>query len=119
MAFELKSAAFSAGGDIPRKFTCDSLDVSPPLSWGEPPAGTRSISLIVDDSDAPVGTWVHWALYDLPASTPELPENVPKDQELKSGWDQPTTLPATRHCEQCGSWFYQVHFSDWHSCSAE
>lgn len=82
MAFEPKSAAFSAGGDILREFNCDGLDVSPPLSWGEPPAGTRSISLIVDDPDAPVGTWVHWALYDPPTSTRELPENVPKDQEL-------------------------------------
>jgi hypothetical protein len=54
MTFELKSAAFYAGGDIPRKSTCDGLDVSPPLSWGEQPAGTRSISLIVDESDAPV-----------------------------------------------------------------
>ena len=54
MTFELKSAAFYAGGDILRKSTCDGLDVSPPLSSGEPPAGTRSISLIVDESDAPV-----------------------------------------------------------------
>ncbi len=85
MAFELKSSAFSPGADIPSKFTCDGLDVSPPLSWGEPPAGTRSISLIVDDPDAPAGTWVHWVLYDLPASTRELSESIPKDQELKTG----------------------------------
>lgn len=85
MAFELKSAAFSASGEIPKKFSCDGPDVSPALSWGDPPTGTQGISLIMDDPDAPVGTWVHWVLYDLPATARELPENVPKDQELKSG----------------------------------
>ena len=88
MAFELKTTAFTPGGDIPRKFTCDGPDVSPALSWGEPPAGTQSISLIMDDPDAPVGTWVHWVLYDLPGSTRELAESVPKDAELKSGAPQ-------------------------------
>ena len=85
MAFELKSSAFSAGGDIPKKFTCDGPDLSPTLNWGDAPASTQSISLIVDDPDAPAGTWVHWVLYDLPASARALPEGVPGDQELKNG----------------------------------
>lgn len=85
MAFELKSAAFSSGGDIPRKFTCDGADVSPALSWTEPPEKTASLSLIADDPDAPVGTWVHWVLYDLPASARELPEGVAKKENLDSG----------------------------------
>jgi len=84
MAIEIRSAAFTNGGEIPKKFTCDGPDVSPALSWSEPPAGTQSISLIVDDPDAPAGTWVHWVLYDLPAATRDLPENVPKDRELKT-----------------------------------
>lgn len=84
MPFELKSDAFSHGGDIPRKYTCDGSDISPALSWGEPPAGTQSVALITDDPDAPGGTWVHWVLYDLPTSVRELSENVPKDQELKN-----------------------------------
>ncbi len=84
MPFELKSDAVSHGGDIPRKYTCDGSDISPALSWGEPPAGTQSIALITDDPDAPGGTWVHWVLYDLPTSVRELSENVPKDQELKN-----------------------------------
>lgn len=88
MAFELKTTAFAPGSTIPKKFTCDGPDVSPALSWSEPPKGTQSISLIVDDPDAPVGTWVHWVLYDLPAATRELAEGVPKDQELKSGTRQ-------------------------------
>jgi len=85
MAFHLTSSAFSHGGDIPRKHTCDGPDVSPALSWAEAPADTQSFALIVDDPDAPVGTWVHWVLYDLPAAVRELPEGVPKEEELKSG----------------------------------
>ena len=78
MAFKLTSTAFQAGGTIPKKFTCDGPDLSPALAWTDPPAGTQSLSLIMDDPDAPVGTWVHWVLCDLPASASELPENVPK-----------------------------------------
>jgi Raf kinase inhibitor-like YbhB/YbcL family protein len=55
------------------------------LAWTDPPAGTKSFSLIVDDPDAPAGTWIHWVLYDLPASATGLPENVPKENELSSG----------------------------------
>jgi Raf kinase inhibitor-like YbhB/YbcL family protein len=84
MTLELKSAAFTPGSDIPKKFTCDGPDVSPALSWSELPANTQSISLIMDDPDAPAGTWVHWVLYDLPATMRELPENVPKDRDLKN-----------------------------------
>ncbi len=85
MAFELKSPAFAASDDIPRKFTCEGPDFSPALQWGEPPAGAASLSLVMDDPDAPAGTWVHWVLYDLPATARELPENVPKGQELANG----------------------------------
>lgn len=85
MAFKLTSTAFQAGGTIPKKFTCDGPDLSPVLAWTDPPVGTQSLSLIMDDPDAPVGTWVHWVLYDLPASASELPENVPKENELSNG----------------------------------
>jgi Raf kinase inhibitor-like YbhB/YbcL family protein len=85
MIFELTSAAFAAGEPIPPKYTCDGDDVSPPLEWSEPPAGTQSFALICDDPDAPVGTWVHWVLYDLPAETRTLPEAVPSDADLPSG----------------------------------
>jgi Raf kinase inhibitor-like YbhB/YbcL family protein len=85
MAFEMKSAAIAQGADVPRKFTCDGQDVSPGLSWNQPPKGTQSLALIMDDPDAPVGTWVHWVLYDLPASARELPEGTPKERDLASG----------------------------------
>lgn len=85
VSLQISSAAFSAGEAIPRKFTCDGPDVSPQLKWNDPPANTQSIALIMDDPDAPGGTWVHWVLYDLPSATKELPEGVPKQEELSSG----------------------------------
>ena len=85
MAFAIRSTAFSAGGTIPKRYTCDGPDVSPPLSWTEPPAGTKSLALIMDDPDAPVGTWVHWVLYNLPASTRELAEGTPTSETLANG----------------------------------
>ncbi|MGH9581040.1 MAG: YbhB/YbcL family Raf kinase inhibitor-like protein [Terriglobales bacterium] len=85
IAFVIQTAAFSAGGDIPKKFTCDGADVSPALSWNQPPAGTVGLALIADDPDAPAGTWVHWVLYDLPASARGLPEGVPQQESLASG----------------------------------
>jgi hypothetical protein len=88
MSIDLHSPAFTHGSDIPKKFTCDGQDVSPALAWSEPPAGTKSLALIVDDPDAPVGTWDHWVLFDLPDTLRELPEGVPKDKEPKLGGRQ-------------------------------
>jgi Raf kinase inhibitor-like YbhB/YbcL family protein len=85
MAFQLKTSAFSNGGMIPPKYTCDGPDVSPALSWTDPPAGTKTFALIADDPDAPGGTWVHWVLYDLPGNVRELAEGVPKTKDLESG----------------------------------
>jgi len=85
MELKLTSPAFQPGGMIPRKFTCDGADVSPALAWSDPPAGTQSLALIMDDPDAPGRTWVHWVLYDLPSDARELPEGVPKQNRLESG----------------------------------
>jgi len=85
MSFQITSTAFQPGGDIPRKYTCEGPDVSPALSWTDPPAGTQSFALISDDPDAPVGTWVHWVAYDLPASARQLPERVPKADTIPGG----------------------------------
>ncbi|MFQ5610826.1 MAG: YbhB/YbcL family Raf kinase inhibitor-like protein [Anaerolineae bacterium] len=85
MALELTSTAFEPEASIPVKYTCDGQDISPPLAWGEPPPGTQSLALIADDPDAPVGTWVHWVLYNLPASVRALPEALPADEPLPGG----------------------------------
>ncbi len=77
MPFELTSPAFMHEADIPVKFSCDGDDISPPLAWSEPPVGTESLALIMDDPDAPVGTWDHWILFNIPADKGELEENLP------------------------------------------
>lgn len=84
-SLQISSAVFSAGETIPKKFTCDGPDVSLQLKWNDPPANTQSFALIMDDPDAPGGTWVHWVLYDLPANTRELAEGVAKQEQLSSG----------------------------------
>ena len=85
MAFQLISTAFAAGEKIPRKYTCDGDDISPPLQWSDAPQNTQSFALISDDPDAPVGTWVHWVLYNVPGTSTSLPEAVPKQDELPDG----------------------------------
>ena len=82
---KISSASFAAGEMIPKKFTCDGPDASPKLSWTEPPANTQSFALVMDDPDAPAGTWVHWVLFDLPAETRELAEGVAKQEQLANG----------------------------------
>ena len=88
MAFEIKSSAFAQGQAFPKKYTCDGPDVSPQLTWTDPPPGTKGFALIADDPDAPMGTWVHWVLYDLPAEARQLPEGVPKQEALRDGTRQ-------------------------------
>jgi Raf kinase inhibitor-like YbhB/YbcL family protein len=85
MAFILKSSAFEPGSEIGRMHTCDGRDVSPPLRWENPPGGIRSYALICDDPDAPMGTWVHWVIYNIPAAAHELVEGFPPQQKSPDG----------------------------------
>lgn len=87
MDMSITSSAFAHNGSIPKLHTCEGRNVSPPLAWNGVPGGTKSLVLIVDDPDAPDPaaprrTWVHWLLYNLPASTSGLPEAV---QSLPAG----------------------------------
>lgn len=85
MSISVTSEAFQADAVIPKKFTEDGQDVSPPLSWQNVPAGAKELALICDDPDAPTSEpWVHWLLYKIPANVSELPEGVPDEAELKS-----------------------------------
>jgi hypothetical protein len=77
MPLVVHSSAFADGQPIPRKFTCDGQDVSPPLGWREHPDGTRSFAVICDDPDAPAGTFTHWVLYDVPSDVTDLAEGSP------------------------------------------
>lgn len=106
---KLTSAAFADGQTIPSPYTCDGEDRSPPLGWSGAPSGTRSFALICEDPDAPHGTWVHWVLYGLPASTSALPENAGAGDTLpgeakqgltdfkRSGYGGPCPPPGHPH----------------------
>ena len=76
MPFTLTSPAFADGGAIPRAYTCQGVDVSPPLAWSGAPSGTAAFALIVDDPDA--HDWVHWLIYDIPGTTSSFAENASK-----------------------------------------
>ena len=76
MIFTVRSSAFRDGQVIPTSFTCDGANLAPPLAWSNPPEGTRSFALIMDDPDAPKGAFTHWLLCDIPATTVVLREQV-------------------------------------------
>jgi hypothetical protein len=83
--FDLVSDAFLQGFPIPEDYTCKGRDISPQLTWDAPPAGTQSLVLIMDDPDAPGGTWTHWVLYNIPAGSYELPQAVFPYERLDDG----------------------------------
>lgn len=78
----ITSTSFAEGQPIPSKHACDGENISPPLSWDGVPEAAQSFALICDDPDAPGGTWVHWVLYDLPATVRNLPEAVETKEEV-------------------------------------
>ncbi len=91
MEIKVESPAFEEGGMIPTKYTCDGQNISPPLTWDSIPDGTKSLALISDDPDAPMGTWVHWVLFNMPPNTKELRENIPAKRILDNGAKQGIT----------------------------
>lgn len=119
MSLEVTSTAFQEGGVIPTRHTGDGPDLSPALSWGPLPEGTKSVALICDDPDAPVGTWVHWVIYGLPAGTTGLEEGVPTDKVLPNkarqgtndfrriGYGGPAPPPGPAH-----RYFFKVYALD-------
>jgi Raf kinase inhibitor-like YbhB/YbcL family protein len=91
MTITVTSSAFQQGSSIPSQYTCDGSDISPPLAWQGVPPGAKSIALIGDDPDAPIGTWVHWVCYDIPPAVESLAQNMPKTDTLQGGGKQGLT----------------------------
>jgi Raf kinase inhibitor-like YbhB/YbcL family protein len=83
--FTLLSIAFPNAGAIPLRYTCDGEDISPALSWTSHPPGTAAFAIIMDDPDAPGGTWDHWVIFEIPAGSLELPEGRPATPRLPGG----------------------------------
>lgn len=88
MELKITSSAFDEGGMIPKQYTCDGANISPPLRWTSVPLGTKSLALICDDPDAPMGIWVHWIIFNLPTNINELPESIPPQKTLENGAKQ-------------------------------
>ena len=82
---EIKSSAFGHNEIIPKLYTCDDKDISPPLSWSDLPDKTKSLALICDDPDAPMGTWVHWVIYNIRPKPNELPAKVLSQEKTPFG----------------------------------
>lgn len=93
----LTSSAFADGATIPSRHTCDGENLSPPLSWRDVPDGTVALALVVDDPDAPAGTWVHWVLFNVPASETGLSEGLSGAHILSRG-----TIEGTNSWGRCG-----------------
>ncbi len=86
--FQVESPDFKDGENIPKRFTCEGEDISPLLRWSPPPQGTKSFILVIEDPDAPMGTFVHWLAYDIPAGRHELPRGAAGDKALRAAMKQ-------------------------------
>lgn len=87
--FDLTASAFQNGGAIPAEFTCDGTNQSPPLQWGEPPAGTKSFALVIYDPDAPSGMFRHWGVFDIPASTRSIAQGQRIGTDVSNDFGKP------------------------------
>ena len=102
---KITSKAFGHGESIPEKYTADGDNISPPLSISDVPAGAKSLALIVDDPDAPVGTWVHWVVWNIPPNTNEIAEGMGlnslgvngNSDFKKTGYGGPAPPPGPSH----------------------
>ena len=118
---QLTSSSFEADSALPAKYTCDGAGVSPALAWTDPPAGTQSFALVVDDPDVPTKTVVHWLIYDLPPATRALPEGVPTKAKLPDGSRQGKNVAGkvgyTGPCPQKGGaahhYFFKLYALDY------
>ena len=118
--FNITSDAFANGQSIPAKYSCKRRNISPALAWANPPDRTQSLALIMDDPDAPMGTWIHWVLYNIPAEIRSLQEDLPitgknvdpnaiyvgKNSSGKTGYDGPCPPSGTHR------YFFKVYALD-------
>jgi Raf kinase inhibitor-like YbhB/YbcL family protein len=121
MSFELTSTAFAANQTIPKKYTGEGADVSPPLAWSKLPEGTQELALICDDPDAPVAEpWVHWVIYRIPAAEKGLPEGVDKTEKPsvpagalqgKNSWPSGQTIGYRGPMPPPGHGTHHYHFT--------
>jgi len=107
---ELQSSAFADRSAIPRRFTCDGENLSPPLTWSNAPEGTRSYVLLCDDPDAPGGTWHHWAVYDIPPDEAGLVDGAAQKARLKQAINDFRRPGYGGPCPPPGHGIHHYHF---------
>jgi Raf kinase inhibitor-like YbhB/YbcL family protein len=107
---KLVSSAFADGSAIPRRFTCDGENLSPPLQWCGAPAGTRSLVLLCDDPDAPAVTWHHWAVYDIPPTVTEPAEGAGQNTKKKQAFNDFRKADYGGPCPPHGHGPHHYHF---------
>lgn len=114
MALQLTSSAFAQGQPIPAKYTCVGQNISPALTWTSPPQNTKSFALIVDDPDAPSGTFVHWVLCNIPADTRALQENATPAGKMQAGKNSYGTTKYQGPCPPSGThrYFFKLYALD-------
>jgi hypothetical protein len=121
MTIQLKSPAFKEGEPIPPRYSCEDVDISPPLNWDESQVkipNDGSLAIILDDPDAPGGTWVHWVIFNLPPQTDSLPEMIMQREELENGALQGTnswgTIGYRGPCPSRGThrYFFKIYALD-------
>lgn len=88
MTFNIELTSAKHGEVLSQKFTCVGQDYSPEITWSEPPASTKSYIMVLEDPDAPKGTFVHWIMYNIKPDIKQLPENIAKTEETPEGWAQ-------------------------------
>lgn len=114
MAFRVSCDAFGPNQNIPGRYTCDGQNLTPPLSWHDAPVGTRSFALILDDPDAPSGTYTHWIVFNIPGDADKLPEMVPAPGQapmgIRQGKNSAGTVGYTGPCPPEGSMPHHYHF---------
>ncbi len=113
MSLTLTSDAFANGQSIPAKYSCVGKNISPALAWNEPPAGTQSFVLILDDPDAPAGTWVHWVLFNIPVNTRSLQENM-DTSTMSAGKNSSGNMRYDGPCPPSGThrYFFKLYALD-------
>lgn len=114
MELKLTSSAFKNGEPIPAKHTCRGQNISPALAWSDSPKGTQSFALIVDDPDAPMGTWVHWVLFNIPAATSSLQENLQIQGTIQVGKNSYDSMNYKGPCPPSGThrYFFKLYALD-------
>ena len=114
MSLQLTSDAFVNGQSIPAKYSCIGKNISPPLAWTEPPAGTQSFALIVDDPDAPGRTWVHWVLFNIQPEMRSLKEGFTAENTIAVGKNSSSHLSYDGPCPPSGThrYFFKLYALD-------